>query len=144
MHGCCTENTKDWDDLRKAIEAEIHKKNDKKDWKVVVWNWTKYTPPFPQVGKAYANAQDQGINLARAIKSNTTYKYIHLIGHSAGAKLINEAALVLSGGSNRPFIHSTFLDAYTPSPGDHVLYGVYSDYAEHYVFAQDRWPVRSY
>lgn len=38
----------------------------------------------------------------------------------------------LFGTTNKPFVHLTFLDAYTPS-GEEAIYGLYSDYAEHYV-----------
>jgi hypothetical protein len=70
------------------------------------------------------------------------YEYIHLIGHSAGAKLINKAAQQLAVDKNRqnakkPFIHLTFLDAYTRDATDDRGYGSLPNYSEHYV---DRTP----
>jgi hypothetical protein len=65
---------------------------------------------------------------------------VHLIGHSAGAKLIQsvaeELSLIYAQSSERPFIHLTFLDAFTPFITDWLGYGSLGDYphySEHYV-----------
>jgi hypothetical protein len=87
--------------------------------------------------KAYDNAVSRGLDLARAIEDYpTTYKHIHFIGHSAGANLINWAAKALAGykiqgNEERPFIHLTFLDAYTPNE-DESEFGLLEGYPEHY------------
>jgi hypothetical protein len=68
------------------------------------------------------------------------FKYIHLIAHSAGGKLIDKAAKQLAWMKNRknmekPFIHLTFLDAYTPEKEDREgagSYGSLPDYPNHY------------
>jgi hypothetical protein len=133
VHGCCTDNKKDlkeWDDLGNAIFEKIRKKE---EWEVVVRDWTKHTTKLDpvyfldDVRRAYEAAPGEGKKLAdlieTAIKKSTvnSYEYVHFIGHSAGAKLIHEASKKLAANKKRPFIHLTFLDAYTwdntiPSP----------------------------
>src|SRR5262249_5767811 len=92
---------------------------------------------FDDASKAYHAAPDQGHNLANAILNvKNQYRYVHLIGHSAGAHLIDTVAedlfvkSVVTG--RKPFTHLTFLDAYTPER-DEVSYGQNADFAEHYV-----------
>ena len=156
VHGCCTnaEKVSEWHTLRNTTIIDRLKnrygKDWKKHWEIVVWDWHESTPPPPGVidnvllktyaDIAYGAAENEGLFLANAIMKHTqhTYDYIHMIGHSAGAKLIDEAAgefaFRYAFAKNRPrFVHLTFLDAYTPSEGDKALYGFYSDYAEHYV-----------
>jgi hypothetical protein len=163
VHGCCTDanGVREWDGLGGEIAGKIIEDKAADKWEIMVWDWTQDTPkqgdyanPFNpglnwfiiDAQKAYENALNgmkSGQKLADAIYSYSTYKYIHLIGHSAGARLIDRAVLVLSakysGSTNKPFIHLTFLDAYTPldlytlTPVDRDLYGLYADYAEHYV-----------
>ncbi len=111
----------------------------------MVWDWHEYTPGIDADG-AYQAAIIQGGILANAIKLHTPpYKHVHFIGHSAGAKLIHEAASAYIYDyfirQQNPFIHQTFLDAYTPSDADikgPTSYGSLptnypNHYAEHYV-----------
>lgn len=61
-----------------------------------------------------------------------------MIGHSAGANLIDTVATELLAKSietgHKPFIHLTFLHAYTPPlKSDQFTYGASANYAEHYV-----------
>ena len=61
-----------------------------------------------------------------------------MIAHSAGAKLIDEAALQIAlNNTDQPFLHITFLDAYTRDDNDKINYGGlpvgYPHYVEHYV-----------
>jgi hypothetical protein len=74
---------------------------------------------------------------------------VHFIGHSAGAKLIHEAATAYiydySIRQKNPFVHLTSLDAYTPNGWDNNGDGSYgslpTDYpnhfSEHYVDRTD-------
>jgi hypothetical protein len=100
---------------------------------------------------AYYSASSQGDTLAEIINnfnsyyrnmSKPPYQYIHLIAHSAGAKLIQEAAIKIAPkeeklpDAERSFLHLTFLDAYRPFFDDYGSLGSYSSqkhYAEHYV-----------
>jgi hypothetical protein len=67
---------------------------------------------------------------------------VHFIGHSAGAKLIHDAATAYISDyflrQRNTFFHLTFLDAYTPSDWDTDSYGSLpvdypNHHAEHYV-----------
>jgi hypothetical protein len=118
----------------------------------VVWDWHEDTPTQPSLEHpnilswAYDHAETQAAILAAAISSHS-YKYIHMIGHSAGARLIHFAATDLIGKGKiqqeKPFIHLTFLDAFTYTDEDSGKkggqgYGYLKDYqdhsyAEHYV-----------
>jgi hypothetical protein len=75
-------------------------------------------------GNKLANAINQAdVNNQFKYKNNQhKYKHIYLIAHSASSKLIDEAAKRLSKlnekDAERPFIHLTFLDAYTPKKED--------------------------
>jgi hypothetical protein len=82
--------------------------------------------------------EGEGNKLAKAINQYSIYEHTHLIAHSAGAKLIDEAAIQIASNNNqknakKPFIHLTFLDAYTPNNDDYGNLGTYPHYAEHYV-----------
>src|SRR5215216_2173517 len=165
VHGCCTD-APDVDTLRKQFSAAYKGKaflEENGGWEIVVWDWHEYTPKrdysnpllnpvlnwlIIDANTAYDNATDQpgqpgqGSKLADAIKSYSLYKYTHFIGHSAGAKLIDEAAKKLAEDKNRkvgerPFIHLTFLDAYTRTKKDSGEegaegYGYLKNYSEHF------------
>jgi fibro-slime domain-containing protein len=153
VHGCCTDanGVKEWDDLGRLILEKIPNTD---EWEVVVWDWTKCTPdpnvectpkptiwqvpPFKRAADiAYTYALSEGRELEVAI-SNYSYEYVHLIAHSARAKLIDEAALQIAlNNIDQPFLHITFLDAYTRDDNDKINYGGlpvgYPRYVEHYV-----------
>jgi hypothetical protein len=154
VHGCCTDASdvkKDWDSFGRLIAGAI---TTPREWEIVVLDWSPDTQKglLPEVAlKAYAAVFDQngqpgqGKKLATAILGvKNRYKHVHLIGHSAGSNLINVAAneliidwLKIQNKEERPFIHLTFLDAYTPFSTDRLRYGFlggnYPHYSEHYV-----------
>jgi hypothetical protein len=162
VHGCCQhpDDIKEWDGLGNKIYQEIPDA-ERKDWEVVVKDWLSDTPITGELIEgvdknlwndaltAYNNAMNQGHNLAKLIEVNKTtsqpnkYKYVHLIGHSAGANLIDIAGKDLASyygqSSAAPFIHLTFLDAFTLSDFDAASYGFlprylnYQHFSEHYV-----------
>jgi len=139
VHGCCTDRNdvrKDWDSFGRLIKGKLP---DSSKWEVVVWDWSKDTTElYP--GPAYGKAEGQSLNLSLAIAKHT-YKYIHLIGHSTGSRLIDLTGKRLVNYYNetkndeeKPFIHLTFLDAYQPNNDDYGFLENYPDhYAEHYV-----------
>lgn len=170
VHGCCTDGTdvrNVWENLGRHIAGTIQTPG---AWEIVVLDWHDDTPKQgdyinllnPGLGlnwliidanKAYDNAGEpgksgQGSKLADAIadainKSSVAYRYVHLIGHSAGARLIHGAAYSLANKNlkKRPFIHLTFLDAYTRTKEDSGEeaengikkgYGYLENYTEHY------------
>jgi hypothetical protein len=155
--------------FEEAINQAFLQKPPTQPWEIVVWDWTKCTPDpavectpvppgydpdyirnvredlskwwVPWAGTAYKHADEhEGQELADAI-NQFKYKHIHLIGHSAGSKLINRAAERLSAlnqkNAEKPFIHLTFLDAYTPNDNKEDIkgknsYGSLPDYPNHY------------
>jgi hypothetical protein len=155
VHGCCTDGNdvkNDWDSFGRLITGKIPTAG---TWEIVVWDWTKCTsdpnvectpqPPiwdaqnfFNQANTAYTYATIEGQKLANIIENfPTTYDYIHFIGHSAGAKLIHEAATwvawyKVTKNEKRPFIHITFLDAFTKNDTDTNSYGALANYPNHY------------
>jgi hypothetical protein len=156
VHGCCTDanGVKEWNTLADAIKTRINNT----EWEVVVWDWHEYTPWFgvdPEGFRhggdvAYQAAKQQGPILANAIKLYSyKYKHVHFIGFSAGAKLIHDAATAYIYDyfirQQNPFIHLTFLDAYTPNEWDQKGEGSYGSlptnyknhYSEHYVDVND-------
>ncbi len=152
VHGCCTDNLSDWN----ALADEIEKIINPREWEVVVWDWRKDEKtgndqtPVPPIWDydnfkdyadiAYTYADIEAQELADAIGKHPRYEYIHLVAHSTGAKLIDKAAKWLAldkerKNKERPFIHLTFLDAYTPDEdrSDYGNLANYPHYAEHYV-----------
>jgi hypothetical protein len=158
VHGCCTNEEIDKDvtkirnQLWEAYKGQAFVQSG--EWEIVVWDWTKCTsdpnvectpkptiwqvPPFKRAADiAYIHALSEGKKLAAAI-AHYSYDYVHLIAHSAGAKLIDEAALQIAlNNIDQPFLHITFLDAYTRDDNDKINYGGlpvgYPRYVEHYV-----------
>jgi hypothetical protein len=157
VHGCCTDanGVKEWDDLGRLIAGAIIRNQTPGPWEIVVWDWTKCTsdpnvectpkPPIwdlpnfiSQANIAHTHALFEGGELANIINQYPIYEYIHLIAHSAGAKLIDEAAFQIAlNNTDQPFLHITFLDAYTRDDNDKINYGGlpidYPHYVEHYV-----------
>jgi hypothetical protein len=143
VHGCCTthDDVSEYDQLADKMVGEIIKKNSPNAWEIVVWDWTKDTPKnggiwsLADAHTAYNNARPQGRDLLEPPISKYLYKYIHMIGHSAGARLIHEAASVLTKTqTNKPFIHLTFLDAFRPFFDEYGNLENYSErFSEHYV-----------
>lgn len=155
VHGCCTDENgvQEWrDGMGGEIIRKLRQNKTSDKWEVVVWDWNGDTPTLPRIdcpsifSCAYDHAESQAKKLAPAIWSHS-YQYIHVIGHSAGARLIHFTATDLISNStiqkDKPFIHLTFLDAFTFTDEDSGKkggqgYGYLKDYqdhsyAEHYV-----------
>ena len=144
VHGCCTNenHVQEWDALAGEITQNTSVKSE-----VVVLDWHEDTPTegVDRFGKAYIKAYDRGNKLGENIAEHP-YTYVHLIGHSTGARLIWRAAITLAiktVSSNKPkeewpFIHLTFLDAFQPYNDDYGnLYEYPKYYSEHYVDRTD-------
>jgi hypothetical protein len=158
VHGCCMD-ANDVYLLRKkfgdAIKQAFLQNPPPEPWEIVVWDWHKDEitgvdqTPEPQglidyywikkySDTAYTYTGVEGLELADAINQYPIYKHIHLIAHSAGSNLIDQAAKKLAEdkkGKNmeKPFIHLTFLDAYTPDKDAKDRYGsLPNDYLKHY------------
>jgi hypothetical protein len=145
VHGCCTDENglNGWNEIRSSIKTRIEQNQRAEAWEIVVLNWTDVTkgriPGLPGTpGDAYRGAPDHGQRLGKEIVNPSArpgwqYNYVHFITHSAGSRLIHEAAkYIKTKDATPPFIHSTFLDAYSPN-SDEKIYAYRSDYAEQYV-----------
>jgi hypothetical protein len=143
VHGCCTDAAGlwEWKAFADQIVGEIINSNPSAAWEVVVRDWTNHTPtsPIPLItfphdaSVAFLAAPGDGKNLAVAI-NKYPYRHLHLIGHSAGAKLIDIASQNIKDKTIH--IHLTFLDAYAPPLNEDYGSSLkdYSwHYAEHYV-----------
>lgn len=108
------------------------------DWDVVLADWEidSYTNPV----NAWGIANDVGFKLGRFLVERG-YQHIHMMGHSAGAQVIQQATNYLREQANledQPYIHLTFFDPYDPFAyllnGNQVtLYGKGADWAENYI-----------
>lgn len=143
-HGWNDSANADWAvDMRNYIIAHTNSN----ETAVGRFDWKDSAATGVNPWQAYSNAFDQGRCLAnRILALHINPKNIHLIGHSAGANIIqtavDELVLKYKNNSNRPFVHLTFLDAFAPggeaerygdfSSGGSYGYG-FSGYAEHYV-----------
>jgi hypothetical protein len=90
------------------------------DWNVVAYDWTSDCgnpgvfglPPIGQdpdwaLGMAGSHGRRVGADI-----SLQHYTFVHLIGHSAGAGLLAEAAKQIRATSPGTMVHTTYLDAY--------------------------------
>ena len=110
-------------------------------WDVYYVDWREAASPLRAIPpgnpwNAYANAAPLGKKLADRLAS-LNYGYIHFIAHSAGSNLVETAAVelaiqALKTNIQRPVVHSTFLDAYTPNLSNET-YGFSATFAEQYV-----------
>lgn len=106
---------------------------DEDDWDVVAYDWRDGADA--NIAQVKLNAEAIGRVVGQQYR-DSGYENIHLIAHSAGSALINEAAKVIVAGksvSQRPSIHTTFLDAFEGLSGiGSFQYGRYSDWSDHY------------
>jgi hypothetical protein len=104
------------------------------NWQVSALDWTGAAGLTPSA--ALIVGVMAGNRLGRDIE-NGTWKHVHLIGHSAGAALIDAAAHTIKAGSSSIVVHTTFLDPYVSIllAGRHV-YGSASDWSDSY-FSRD-------
>ena len=105
------------------------------NWQVHGFKWLRNSwTLFPT--HALNNAKQEGLRLGNCI-STQGWNHIHLIGHSAGAGLIQAATEVIKPNSPNTTVHCTFLDAYV---GKHYekaqTYGAGTDWSDSY-FSRD-------
>lgn len=103
------------------------------DWQVFAYKWVDAAWKFAALDTLQP-AQQEGVNLGSAVAIQG-WKHVHLIGHSAGAQLIHEAAQWIKARGIT--VHCTFLDPYTGNDEERVkLYGEGTDWSENY-FSHD-------
>ncbi len=100
------------------------------NWQVNGYKWVpKATTFWPST--AIEHAQMEGNNLGLALLQQG-WQHVHLIGHSAGAALINNAAKLICYPSG-PTVQCTFLDPYLgPDKAGITNYGKYATWADSY------------
>lgn len=111
-------------------------------WDVVAYDWRENADyPRHRVEQARNNAINHGRSLGGVHYADQEYEHIHLIGHSAGAWLIDAFADSYRESGGEADIHMTFLDAYVrpahPNPIWMLLtsgsrLGKNASWAEHY------------
>jgi hypothetical protein len=138
-HGRTTgpDSDDDWVDTMKTSIEQVVPSN----WTVIPYKWIPQsrTTVFDVKGAAEAQGRQAGAYIVTLGQNtpNQKWAHVHLIGHSAGGALINEAAKVIINASPTTTVHTTFLDAYTGvEDGGRVEYGQYSQWADSY-FAVD-------
>ena len=100
------------------LASAINKKVDSEKWLCGWFDWRKQAMVVNPTDAAKYGKDTAGPLLAKKIiRLSNNFKHIHLIGHSAGSWVINEAAKVLVS-QTKAEIHLTFLDAYVPVSWD--------------------------
>lgn len=89
-------------------------------WVVAIWNWDSGADTLLPLG-AWNAGYFQGPALAQWLRDThgTRLNHVHLVGHSAGSNVIQQAAYWFEenkrkGGIAPQSLHLTFLDPYTP------------------------------
>jgi hypothetical protein len=131
---------------REAWPAEmalaISERVDRQFWRCGWYDWRGPAGRLRPSDAAKIARDDAGPMLGRQIvRLSNQWRHVHLIGHSAGSWLVNEAAGVVAEQTSAS-IHLTFLDAYVPQGWDQKLLGRFAGdpcetcWADHY-FTRD-------
>lgn len=130
------------DDMKTAIKAQVAA-----NWMVLGYKWVEESrDPFGTplgslagVLSVIGNARDVGREAGKDIMElaqhtpNHKWEHVHLIAHSAGSRLIEEASKIIRAKSPSTTIHTTFLDAFTGATDNGgSQYGSASDWADSY------------
>jgi hypothetical protein len=84
------------------------------------------------------NAQLQGQYIAYQVLTNGNYKFIHLMGHSLGARVIETAANIIKQVNPNIVIQTTFFDAYQPYNWG-LVFGSSANYSDQYYTTLDNF-----
>jgi len=105
------------------------------NWQVAEYKWlTNAWKLNPE--DALNNAKQEGLKLGNCI-STQGWSHVHLIGHSAGAGLIQAASEVIKSNSPTTTVHCTFLDMYLGfDTAGLINYGNGTDWSDSY-FSRD-------
>jgi hypothetical protein len=136
--------------VRDSIRAEIDSRltDEMDDWKVIAYDWTASSGkgrhsdtnigPFKGFNDAYNNATEHGRDQG-VVWADAGYEHVHLIGYSAGAGLLEEAARTIKERSPNTTVHLTFLDAYIPLGRNGADFASAADWVDNY-FTRDGVP----
>ena len=98
------------------LALAIGQRVDDAEWCRLWYDWRGPARRTLPSSAAKVARDEAGPRLGREIlRLSTHWRHVHLIGHSAGAWLVNEAAHAIASKTSAT-IHITFLDAYVP-PG---------------------------
>jgi len=101
-----------------GMTLAIHLRVDRRAWCCGWYDWRRQADRLLPSDAAKTARDDAGPLLGRQILGlSRQWRHVHLIGHSAGSWLVNEAAGVVASQTSAS-VHLTFLDAYVPSGWD--------------------------
>jgi len=101
----------------------IQQRADGEKWQCGWYDWRRQARRlFPSTAAKLARDSAGPLLGRKILQLSQDWKHIHLIGHSAGAWVINEAARVIARQTPAS-IHLTFLDAYVPNRWDETELG---------------------
>lgn len=130
-HGWDDSATSTWITQMASTISQSSQIENTSDWAVCTFDWRndaaipwyEWMPVFsPPPTIAYQNAGVDGEQLGITL-SKLHLASIHFIAHSAGANVIQNAALWVRNLSRNTSVHLTFLNAYDPS-GSNSIYGL--------------------
>jgi len=119
-HGWVEKGKGGWpEEMAEAIAGQV----DANLWHCGYFDWRKGAMTINPVDAARYARDVAGAELAgQVLRPGAVYEHIHLIGHSSGAWVVNEAAKILAEKTSAD-IHLTFFDAFVPSNWDERLLG---------------------
>ena len=122
----------DWiDDMANLVRSNLGSRG-LNNWQVETFKWKEKAWFSTPISKLLDNAEKEGGSLGDCV-GNQGWSHIHLIGHSAGAAVIQAATLNIKSKNIDTVVHTTFLDAYIGiTYGGRSRYGVTADWADHY------------
>lgn len=126
------------DTMVNAISNNVIVDRGLNNWQVHPCKWVEGARPssiFIMGGAEIAldNAKKEGVSLGRDI-AGQRFNHVHLIGHSAGAGLIQSASETIKALDPSIIVHLTFLDAFVGFDyAGKINYGKGADWADNYI-----------
>lgn len=107
-------------------------------WDIWTYDWSE---DAKRRSSAAGRAYKHGISLGDQLSEDYDYAYVHLVGHSAGAFVVQGAIEQLIG----PTVHATFLDPYgwkglLATGWGRKHFGAEADFADNYFNSEDNVP----
>ncbi len=133
----------EWEPWPALLALAFHSRVDDRPWCCGWYDWRrKARRLFPSEAARIARYEAGPLLARRLLRLARSWQHVHLIGHSAGAWVVHEAARELAEQTSAG-IHVTFLDSYVPrtwDPADLVAWAGDAGgrcWADHY-FTRDR------
>ena len=120
VHGWIDSGKNRWPE---DMAGEIAKKADSQLWASCFFDWSEGAAEINPADAVHFAKEKAGPALAsQVLRKFPALAHIHLIGHSSGCWVVNEAAKIIAENTSAD-LHLTFLDAYAPSVADTDLLG---------------------